>query len=103
MDIKELKTMTLEDKIRILAKMFTKGCWTEDDPDIDILLDLADYWDDIYDENRVLSFIEARIIANQHVIAKVLSECDHDFVYKTLHDHTAADICTKCGNIKKQV
>jgi len=31
------------------------------------------------------------------------SVCDHDFVYKILHDHTAADVCTKCGIIKKQV
>jgi hypothetical protein len=30
------------------------------------------------------------------------SVCDHDYVYKILHDHTAADVCTKCGNIKKQ-
>lgn len=30
------------------------------------------------------------------------SVCDHDYVYKILHDHTAADVCIKCGNIKKQ-
>ena len=30
------------------------------------------------------------------------SKCNHDFVYKILHDHAAADICTKCGYIKKQ-
>jgi len=30
------------------------------------------------------------------------SVCEHDYVYKILHDHTAADVCTKCGNIKKQ-
>lgn len=28
--------------------------------------------------------------------------CQHDYVYKILNDHTAADICTKCGHIKKQ-
>ena len=31
-----------------------------------------------------------------------VSVCEHDYVYKILHDHTAADVCTKCGNIKKQ-
>lgn len=30
------------------------------------------------------------------------SVCEHEYVYKILHDHTAADVCTKCGNIKKQ-
>ena len=28
--------------------------------------------------------------------------CDHDYAYKILHDHTAADVCTKCGYIKTQ-
>jgi len=25
--------------------------------------------------------------------------CEHNYVYKILYDHTAADVCTKCGNI----
>ena len=28
--------------------------------------------------------------------------CDHNYAYKILRDHSAADVCTKCGNIKKQ-
>jgi hypothetical protein len=29
-------------------------------------------------------------------------ECEHNFVYKIMHDHKAADICTKCKYIKFQ-
>lgn len=28
--------------------------------------------------------------------------CDHDYVYKILFTHEAADVCTKCGFIKYQ-
>ena len=28
--------------------------------------------------------------------------CAHDFVYKILYDHTAGDVCTKCGYFQKQ-
>ena len=30
------------------------------------------------------------------------AECKHDYVYKIMADHTAADVCTKCKHIKKQ-
>lgn len=26
--------------------------------------------------------------------------CDHDYVYKILHDHTGVDVCTKCSHTK---
>ena len=29
-------------------------------------------------------------------------ECEHDWMYKILHNHRAADVCTKCGKIKLQ-
>ena len=29
--------------------------------------------------------------------------CDHNWTYKILYDHTAADVCTKCGKIEKQI
>ncbi len=32
----------------------------------------------------------------------VNAECAHVYAYKILYDHTAADVCTECGNIKKQ-
>ena len=48
-------------------------------------------WGKITDENRALII---QLVSN--------SVCEHEYVYKILHDHTAADVCTKCGNIKKQ-
>ena len=42
---------------------------------------------------------------NQHLTEQPiseLSECEHDYVYKIMFDHTACDVCTKCGHIKKQ-
>ena len=48
-------------------------------------------WAKITDENRALII---QLVSN--------SVCEHEYVYKILHDHTAADVCTKCGNIKKQ-
>ena len=57
-------------------------------------------------QNRDKAIIGYRSIENGTkplIIARVSkSVCDHDYVYKILHDHTAADICTKCRNIKKQ-
>lgn len=62
--------MIIEEKIRILAKFFSLR--TEGD---DRLFDLDDYWNEIYNENRIrLSFEDAKILANECVIAKVLSE-----------------------------
>lgn len=34
--------------------------------------------------------------------SKAERECEHDYVYKILHNHKAADICTKCSHIKLQ-
>ena len=57
-------------------------------------------------QNRDNAIIGYRSIENGTKplnIARVSkSVCDHDYVYKILHDHTAADVCTKCGSIKKQ-
>jgi len=30
------------------------------------------------------------------------NECNHDWMYKVLHDHRAADVCIKCGRIELQ-
>lgn len=29
-------------------------------------------------------------------------ECEHDWMYKIMHNHKAADVCTKCGKIELQ-
>lgn len=41
-------------------------------------------------------------ILNGEIRVNVESDCDHDFMYKILFDHTGVDICTKCELIKKQ-
>jgi hypothetical protein len=66
--------MTIEEKTQILAKFFANAR-IEGDPYLDRLFSLQDYWDEIYDENKIrLSFHAAKILANECVIAKVLSE-----------------------------
>jgi hypothetical protein len=65
--------MNIEEKMRILAKFFT-DVRLQDDIHLNRLFELRDYWNDIYNENRIrLSFEAARILANECVIAKVLS------------------------------
>jgi hypothetical protein len=65
--------MIIEEKMRILAKFFA-GSRIEDDPHLDKLFLLQDYCDEIYNQNRIrLSFEAAKILANECVIAKVLS------------------------------
>jgi hypothetical protein len=44
---------------------------------------------------------EGEIEDNVHLYEKD-EECEHDYVYKIMYDHSAADICTKCGLIKLQ-
>ena len=44
----------------------------------------------------------AMLVKNLTIPPIMESVCEHDYVYKILYDHTAADVCTKCGNIKKQ-
>jgi len=66
--------MIIEEKLRILAKFFANAR-IEGDPYLDRLFSLQDYSDTIYNENRIrLSFEAARILANECVIGKVLSE-----------------------------
>jgi len=36
------------------------------------------------------------------IVNASIPTCEHNYVYKIMHDHTAADVCTKCGNIKLQ-
>jgi len=31
-----------------------------------------------------------------------MNNCNHNYVYKIMFNHDAADVCTKCGNIKLQ-
>lgn len=65
--------MIIEEKMRLLAKFFNNSK-NEGDPQLERLFALQDYWDEIYTRNRVqLSFEAARILANECVIAKVLS------------------------------
>lgn len=65
--------MIIEEKVRILAKFFAQTR-IEGDPHLDRLFELQDYWDKNYNEFRVrVSFEAAKIIANECVIAKVLS------------------------------
>lgn len=66
--------MIIEEKMRILAKFFA-NTRIEGDPYLDRLFSLQDYWDEIYNENKIrLSFEAAKILANECVIAKVLSD-----------------------------
>jgi len=66
--------MIIEEKMRILAKFFA-NTMIEGDPYLDRLFLLQDYWKEVYDENRIrLSFDAAKILANECVIAKVLSD-----------------------------
>lgn len=66
--------MIIEEKMRILAKFFA-NTRIEGDTHLDRLFSLQDYWDEIYNENRIrLSFEAAKILANECVIAKVLSD-----------------------------
>lgn len=59
--------------MRVLAKFFA-NTRIEGDPHLDRLFLLQDYWDEIYNGNRIrLSFEAAKILANECVIAKVLS------------------------------
>lgn len=66
--------MIIEEKMRLLAKFFSKSR-NEGDVMLHRLFDLDDEWDKIYKENRIrLSFAAAEILANEVVIAKVLSD-----------------------------
>jgi len=66
--------MIIEEKVRILAKFFLKNR-VEGDPYIERLFLLDDYWNEVYTANRIrLSFESAHILANEYVIAKVLSD-----------------------------
>lgn len=66
--------MIIEEKLRILAKFFAQSR-IDGDPYLERLFQLQDYWDKIYNENRIrLSFEAAKILANECVIAKVLSD-----------------------------
>lgn len=66
--------MSIEEKKLILAKFFASSR-VEGDPHLDRLFSLQDYWDTTYMANRIsLSFSAAQILANERVIANVLSE-----------------------------
>lgn len=66
--------MNIEEKMIILAKFFANAR-IEGDKYLDRLFSLQDYWAEIYNENRIrLSFEAAKILANECVIAKVLSD-----------------------------
>lgn len=66
--------MIIEEKIRILAKFFA-NIRIDGDPYLEKLFLLQDYWEEIYNENRIrLSFSAAKILANECVITKVLSD-----------------------------
>jgi len=65
--------MTPNEKIELLARFFA-NTRNENDDDLDKLFLLQDYWEGIYNENRIrLGFEEARILANESVIAHVLN------------------------------
>lgn len=65
--------MDIEEKIKILAKFFSKTR-VEGDPYLDRLFQLQDYWDEVYNDNRKLSFEKATILANEYIINKVISD-----------------------------
>ena len=65
--------MIVDEKIKILAKFFTQSR-NENDVYLDKLFSLDDDWKKVYEENRiVLSFSEAKILANEFIISKVMS------------------------------
>lgn len=67
--------MTIEEKTQLLAKFFANTIIDDGDPCLVKLLSLQDYWNRIYEKNRInISFEAARILANECVIAKVLSD-----------------------------
>lgn len=66
--------MIIEEKIKILAKFFGNSK-VQGDQYLDKLYLLQDYWDEVYTDNKIrLSFEAAKILANECVIAKVLSD-----------------------------
>ena len=63
-----------DEKIELLAKFFTKSRSIED-PIIEQLFELDDYWYEIYKENRIkLDFDEAQLLANKMIIKKILND-----------------------------
>ena len=55
-------------KTKILAKFFS-NYRMENDPDLNILLDLDDIFKSVFDENKYkMSFDEARLKANEYII-----------------------------------
>lgn len=60
-------------KTKILAKFFS-NYRMEDDPDLNILLDLDDISKNVFDENKYkMSFDEARLKANEYIITLLQS------------------------------
>jgi len=55
--------------------------------------------------NEVLTVTERMVnilVSIAETEEKKQAACQHDYKYKILHDHTACDICSECGHIKKQ-
>ena len=60
-------------KYRLLAKFFSKARWDQD-PDLNKLYELEDFWREQYNDRRSkMSFSDAELVANEAVINKVLS------------------------------
>ena len=55
--------------------------------------------------NEIISITErmvSMLVGIAEVEVKKQAACNHNYNYKILHDHTACDICSNCGHIKKQ-
>jgi hypothetical protein len=67
--------MIIEEKMRILAKFFVPEFRDKDDPHLDKIFSLEDTWNDVYQDNvGRLSTKAAKVLANECVIAEILSD-----------------------------